>query len=55
MEKKLKFKVKELIEGQAGLVSEIVKSKTKNMASHQSGHPGYSGFPVKYFGAESYL
>lgn len=43
-----------MIEGQQGLIPEIVKSKTKKMG-HASHNGGYSGFPLKFFECESYL
>lgn len=53
-QKSMNFKVKQMIESQQGLISEIIRSKTKNMA-HTSQNGGYSGFPLKYFECESYL
>jgi len=47
-----------MIEGQSGLIKEVIKAQSKRVSFSFGGaekKPGYSGFPLKFFEDQSYV
>lgn len=62
-QKNYKYKVRQMLDSQKGVIAEVIKRKSKTMPSFSFGSkksqepvvPQYTGFPLKFFEDQTYL